>query len=29
MNVEGIWYDNKTPSYFKKYDYPTPNTTVK
>ena len=29
LNVEGIWYDNKTPSYFKKYDYPTPNNTAK
>lgn len=29
LNVEGIWYDNKTPSYFKKYDYPTPNTSAK
>ena len=21
LNVEGVWYDNKTPSYFKQYDY--------
>lgn len=24
LNVEGVWYDNKTPSYFKQYDYPVP-----
>ena len=24
LNVEGIWYDNKTPAYFKQYDYPVP-----
>lgn len=24
LNVEGVWYDNKTPAYFKQYDYPVP-----
>ena len=24
INVEGVWYDNRTPSYFKQYDYPVP-----
>ncbi len=24
FNVEGVWYDNKTPSYFGKYNYPVP-----
>lgn len=24
FNVEGIWYDNKTPGYFGKYNYPVP-----
>ena len=24
INVEGVWYDNKTLSYFKQYDYPVP-----
>lgn len=24
INIEGVWYDNKTPSYYKQYDYPVP-----
>lgn len=24
FNVEGVWYDNKTPAYFGKYNYPVP-----
>lgn len=24
LNIEGVWYDNKTPSYFDKYNYPVP-----
>ena len=24
INVEGAWYNNSTPSYYKKYDYPVP-----
>ncbi len=24
VNVEGVWYNQKTPSYFKQYDYPVP-----
>ena len=24
INVEGAWYNNNTPSYYKKYDYPVP-----
>ena len=24
INIEGVWYDNKTPSYNKQYDYPVP-----
>ena len=24
INVEGVWYDNRTPSYYKQYDYPVP-----
>lgn len=24
INIEGVWYDNKVPSYYKKYDYPVP-----
>lgn len=24
INVEGAWYNNRTPSYYKKYDYPVP-----
>ena len=29
LNVEGVWYDNKTPSYFKQYDYPVPKSAWK
>lgn len=25
INVEGVWYDNKTPSYYGKYKYPVPS----
>ena len=28
-NVEGVWYDNKTPAYFKQYDYPVPKERLK
>lgn len=24
INVEGVWYDHHTPSYYKQYDYPVP-----
>ncbi len=24
LNVEGVWYNQKSPSYFKQYDYPVP-----
>lgn len=24
INIEGVWYDNHTPSYYKQYDYPVP-----
>lgn len=26
INVEGAWYNQKTPAYYKQYDYPVPNT---
>lgn len=29
LNIEGVWYDNKTPSYYKQYDYPVPAATGK
>lgn len=25
VNVEGVWYNNNTPSYYRKYDYPAPD----
>lgn len=24
LNIEGVWYDNKTPAYFDRYNYPVP-----
>ena len=25
INIEGAWYNNHTPSYYKQYDYPVPD----